>query len=260
MPSDTLLPTAKRRPSYDVTRLHIALHGRPKIGKSSWAADWPSTLFLATERGLEYLEVAEKPIDSWPHLLSVVDVFGKGGHPYKTLAIDTMDLAVAMARDYVCEEAGEKYESDGVLGYGKGVSMVAMNVERLLRKLSMLPYGVILISHTEQKTIKRKAGVEIQKAQPTMHDKVLRVLLGWVDMILYMDQDEVVGSDGKLHEVRVLRTAASPYYEAGDRTKCLPETIVVPETGQYAAFIKALKGEPPSAVDAGNGSKTASKE
>lgn len=240
---DLTIPTARREPSYKIERLHILLHGKPKIGKSDFAASWPDALFLATEPGLEYLTVAEKRITSWPHLIETTKVLAKGGHPYKTIVIDTMDNAAMMCRDYVCEEAGEKYEADGNLAYGKGTSMIAANIDRFVRFLGQLPYGVILTSHTEPKTIKRKGGTEVQCAQPTVHEKVRRVLLGWVDMILYMDQDEVIGANGKLEEVRVLRTKASPYYEAGDRTHCLPTTLAVPQGRGYEVFLAALKGE-----------------
>lgn len=241
--ADIILPTEPRKPSYDISRLHIALHGRPKIGKSTWASSWPDAIFLSPEAGTQYLTVTELRIKSWRHLNDAVDTLAKGGHRFKTIVVDTMDMAVAMCRDAVCEAAGEKYENEGSLSFGKGTSMIAADVERFLRKLESLPFGVVLISHTEQKVVKKKSGVEIQKAQPTYHEKVNRVLLGWVDMILYMDQDDVVGKDGKIQEVRVIRTAASAYYEAGDRTKCLPETLVVPEEGGYDAFVAALKGD-----------------
>ena len=241
--SDTTLPTATRAPSYDISRLRIFLHGPPKSGKSTWAASWPNALFLSTERGLEYLNVAEKSINDWDHLIDVIDVLAAGGHGFKTIIIDTMDIAASMARDAVCKKYGEEFEGDGNLGWGKGTTMIAASIERMLRKLAALPYGVILISHTEHKAIKKKAGLEIKKAQPTLHEKVNRLILGWVDMVLYMDQDEVIGSDGKLHEIRVFRTAASAYWEAGDRTHCLPATLPVPMSGGYDAFVAALKGD-----------------
>ena len=72
---------------------------------------------------------------------------------------------------------------------------------------------------------------------PTLPEKARKIVLGMVDMVLYCDLDVSAGSDGEPIIRRVIRTKPSLYYEAGDRTGRLPETIDL----DYRKFLEAFQ-------------------
>ena len=68
----------------------------------------------------------------------------------------------------------------------------------------------------------RGAGAEPIGALP---DKARKIVLGMVDQVLFCDLEMATAEDGAESVKRVIRTKPSLYYEAGDRTGRLPETI-----------------------------------
>jgi len=67
-------------------------------------------------------------------------------------------------------------------------------------------------------------------------DKARKIVLGMVDMVLYCDLEVTVGENGEQRMRRVIRTKPSLYYEAGDRTGRLPETLDLDFSKFYEAF------------------------
>ncbi len=64
-----------------------------------------NALFLATEPGLNALEVFEAPITCWDDLLQACAEIAEGKHDFKTIVIDTVDNAYRMCADYVCKSS-----------------------------------------------------------------------------------------------------------------------------------------------------------
>jgi hypothetical protein len=127
-----------------------------------------------------------------------------------------------------------EHESD--LPYGKGYALILTEFQRVLTKLSHLPFGLVMISHAELEEVKTRTG-SYHKAVPALREKPRKVILGMADLILYCDMETVSGPDGQPVMRRVMRTKPSPYFEAGDRTGRLPETIDL----NYDAFVAAFQ-------------------
>ena len=64
-----MLPTKKTPPKQDLAGLTVLVYGPSKIGKSTWCSQADGALFLATEPGLNALEVFQTPITCWDDLL-----------------------------------------------------------------------------------------------------------------------------------------------------------------------------------------------
>ena len=71
---------------------------------------------------------------------------------------------------------------------------------------------------------------------PTLPDKARKIVLGMADMVLFCDLDVQAGGDGEPTVRRVIRTKPSLYYEAGDRTGRLPETLDLDFSSFFEAF------------------------
>jgi hypothetical protein len=128
-----------------------------------------------------------------------------------------------------------EHESD--LAYGKGYALITNEFYRVLNKLALLPYGLFLISHAQEREFETRTG-KVMRVVPTLPDKARKVVLGMADMVLFCDLDLAPGADGKPFARRVMRTKPSSSYEAGDRTGRLPETIDL----DYQKFLDAFAG------------------
>lgn len=227
------LPTAKTKPATELGKQTILLYAPPKLGKSTFASQFPEAMFFECEPGLNHLEVFKVPTYKWEDFLEVCKLVAKGDHNFKTLVIDTVDNAFKMCSDYVCSKHGIDYEGD--LGHGKGWALVKNEWHRVLTRLASLPYGLILISHALDKTIETRTG-EYTKTQPSLPDRARNVVLGLVDIILYGDSVSRKDAAGNVTIDRVLRSKPHPTYEAGDRTGRLPEVLPL----DYEAFVSAF--------------------
>jgi len=97
-----MLPKSKTKPKAHLNDLTALVYGPSKIGKSTWCSHAENALFLATEPGLNALEVFEAPITCWDDLLQACAEIAEGKHDFKTIVIDTVDNAYRMCADYVC--------------------------------------------------------------------------------------------------------------------------------------------------------------
>ena len=83
-----MLPTQTTPKKQDLADLTVLAYGRSKIGKSTWCSRSEGALFLATEPGLNALDVYQVPIQSWDELLAACGEIAEGKHPFKTIIVD----------------------------------------------------------------------------------------------------------------------------------------------------------------------------
>jgi len=223
-PPKITLPSELSKPVPKLSALKGLLYARPKFGKSTFGAGIPNHVFIATERGLDDIACFKiedpYPIKTWDELKSAVNTVVQSDR-FGAMIIDTADNAYRLCVEHVCEQKKWKHPEDP--GYGKGWAYVDAEFESFLRKLSYLDTSVWFISHAVQRTVETRTG-DIKVWGPTLRDSPsstsspFKVILGWAQVILFGDF-EPGGTK------RVIRTRPTQNYEAGDRTKTLPETI-----------------------------------
>lgn len=185
---------------------------------------------MATEAGLNNLAVFQVPIPTWEDFLAACKDIAEGKHEFKTIIIDTIDNLHKCCREFVRKKHGFSHESDGA--FGKNWDLTKDEFIRALTKLSLLPYGLVMISHAEIVEIKTRT-TTLTKAVPTMQKGARQVVLNMSDIVLYCES--VNTEDG---EKRIIRTKPSENWEAGDRTGRLPATLPL----EFKAFQNAFYG------------------
>ena len=223
-----MLPKEKTAPKERLDDYTILLYGPPKIGKSTLASQFDKPLFLATEAGRNALEVYQVPVATWDKFLAACKEIAAGGHDFKTIIVDTVDNLFKACSEHVRKKNNIQHESD--LDWGKGWQLVADEFTRAITKLSLLPYGLVMISHAEYVEIKTRTAT-LTKAVPTLPTAARMATHNIADVILYAES--VVTDDG---EVRIMRTKPSENWEAGDRTGRLPATLPLDYADLYKAF------------------------
>ncbi len=230
-----LLPTQKTEIKKNPLQATTLIYGHPKVGKSTFCSNFPDTIFLATERGLDYLEVYQVPITTYEELCAVVKELKAGDHPFKTIVIDTVDRLYQIVRDYVMKKNNIQHESE--LEWGKGWEFVSKAFQGVFYYITNLPYGIVIISHAEAKEEQTRTGKEY-KIYPTLPKKARDLIINFVDNILYFDMIDTVDENGQPVTKRIIRTKPTQAYEAGSRINGLPDDIPL----DYKAYMDALKG------------------
>ena len=217
-----LLPKTKTKRRIMLSEQTVLLYGMPKAGKSSFCAEIDDVVFLATEPGLNHLDVYQLPVNDWPTFLSAAAELEKGDHPFKAIAVDTVDLLHKYCTDFVCKKHNIKHPAD--LPYGKGHALVNNEFQRAMTKLAGLPYGLFLVSHAVERELETRTG-KFHKTMPSLPESARKILVGMTDLILLVDLETVTNQDGSVAYNRVLRTKPDKHYEAGDRTGKLPDPL-----------------------------------
>lgn len=248
---DDLVPDAPIVPKWDIGRAKILLYGPPKIGKSSLANQFPGALFLPTEPGLDWFEHSQIPakggfLETWEQVGQAYAALRteKARRNFKTIIVDTVDNLWILCERFVCAKAGVAVTAD--LAYGKGNALVSAEFRRFLMGMTKLGYGLILTSHAENKEMENsETGERMTKIVPSYPDKCRRLVNPMVDMILLysIERQPTACADGQVRmmDQRTIRCRSAQGYDAGDRTRTLPERILITTgpRGAYEALSKA---------------------
>ncbi len=245
----SILPTHPTPPKRELSEFSILLFGDVKTGKTEFASHFPGAIFLASEAGQGSIECHRVAVDSWETFLAACGELAQGGHPFRTVIVDTVDALWLLCQRHICEQHKIQHELD--VAYGKGYGLVFDEFRRVIGKLSHLGLGLVLISHAEREEIQGRTGA-YHKAVPSLRDKVRRFLLGLCDLVLFCDTETDSGPDGQPVTRRVIRTKPSQHWEAGDRTGLLPETLPLDYHAFRAAFAAGISTRCPAMSGSGN--------
>lgn len=137
---------------------------------------------------------------------------------FKTVTIDTVSLAYDLCTQYICSQNNVKTLGD--IAYGKGYALVKDEFTNALRQISMLGYGIVLITHAKVKNVKIDDDTTVEIASPNIPDRAQDVVNALVDIIGYIDVSYENGT-----AVRTLITRGTPNIVAGSRLKYLAPRI-----------------------------------
>lgn len=243
-----MLPTKPTPTCLKPDRLWIMLYGRPKIGKTTWAASFPDALFACTEDGHKHLSILRVSIDEWretkePYTddLGVLHlawdsfcqlVAGEEGRRYKTLVIDTVDRLYALCMEWFLRTHG--HPSD--MKYGKGWELLGQEFRSAILPLRRLQKGIIFISHTTTKYVS-VGTIDVEKKELSLPAKGQQCIVPECDTI--MRADYTLDPEDDTVQYRTLIVEGSANTEGGSRLE-LPPAIPLVRTGGYAEFCKYI--------------------
>ena len=204
---------------------YILIYGRPKIGKTTLASEFPKNLLLAFEPGYNALNnKMVQPITKWAEFLTVINQLGRPEvqEKFSTITIDTADIAWDYCEKYICasnpKDTGEIPKNLGEIPWGKGFDLCKKAYDDAFRKIATLGYGLVFISHEQIKNVKTEKGEEYQKIMPTLPDRPKLIVNRLVDIIAYLRESL---EDGK----RYIYTRGNEKFEAGSRFPLLEPKI-----------------------------------
>ena len=132
----------------------ILIYGTDGVGKTTFASHAPNSVFLGSEDGSSFLDVARLPE---PKIIfeaqkSIQELITEK-HDFKTLVIDSLDWLEPMVWQQVCKEAQVDFIEKAFGGYGKGFTraleiwrMLISQIKELQKTKKM---HVIIIAHSQ---------------------------------------------------------------------------------------------------------------
>lgn len=178
------LPTEPTPPEEDIESYTLALYGAPKIGKTSFVAEFNDPFFLMFEPGGKGLTIKRRQIGKWEEFQGYVKLI-LASSDFRTIVIDTVDLAYESCTNYVVAEAGEDNVNEGSLGYGKGVDRVDAEFKKQILLITSTGRGIVFISHATEQEYEEATGVKYSKIIPSMKPRARRFINGFADTIAY---------------------------------------------------------------------------
>lgn len=224
-----LLNIQPHQVSRDMRGYSVFFYGEPKSGKTTTAVKFPKHLLLAFEKGYNAIPGAmAQPINSWSEFKKVLRQLKdpEVHKQFETIIIDTADVAYDYCVKYVCDNApradgGFGVDSVSDIPYGKGYGMVSKEFDDNLRSIVQMDYGLVMISHSIDKTFTDEQGKEFNRIVPTLDRRAKNIVSRMVDIYGYARG--VTEADGT--NVTKLFLRGTSRFEAGSRFKYTPDYI-----------------------------------
>lgn len=200
----------------------VMFYGAPKTGKTTTAAKFPKALILGFETGwLAIPGVMAMPVNKWSEFKQVIKQLKEpAAHDvYSNIVVDTADIAYDLCEKYICNQQGVSAINE--IPYGQGWSMASKEFDEALRSIPQMGYGLILISHSQDKTFTDENGNEFNQIVPTLGNRPRLIVDRMSDIIGYAQPVE--DENGKTDTVLYMR--GTPRFVAGSRFKYTPDKI-----------------------------------
>lgn len=201
------LPTEPSIPSENLIDYTWLIYGEKKIGKTSLVAQFPNTLFLMFEPGGKSLSTYQRFCSTWDEFLGYIELLeSTPAHGFKTICIDTANLAYDSCLQYVCRKAMIEHPSDE--GYGKGWNKVKQEFFDAHKRIAALGVGFVAIAHANLDVKETRSGASFHTIEPDLTKQAAGFYAGVVDVIGYY---HYVGNE------RFLQIAGDDFAQAGSR-------------------------------------------
>lgn len=209
--------------SRDLRGYSVLFYGTPKSGKTTIASQFPGAVIFAFEKGYSALPgVMAQPINSWNEFrrLLVELKEEETKQMFQTIVIDTVDIAYDYCAKFICDDQG--VDTIGDIDYGKGYGLVEDEFDSALRKIIQLDYGLVLISHSTERTEKDERGQEYSKIEPTLDKRGRKICERTCD-IIGLSRPVMDPATGQMETRLFMRE--TPRFVAGSRFKYVPDSI-----------------------------------
>ena len=219
-------------------------YGGPKTGKTTLASQFPQPLIIGFEKGWNMISgIKAVPIDNWYEALNVQQQLirlraqynaGQIDDPmYRTIVIDTADIASVLAEKFVLKREHKSYldETEQKRGY----EALRREYDNYIQALQKAGYGVINISHAKTIQIKdRRTDEKTDKIVPTVHDRISSIIYRFSDFVGYISTEK--DEEGVLQRYITFRADGDEIL-CGSRGKYMPERIPL----SYETLEEAVK-------------------
>ena len=238
-----LLDIKPHKVSRDLSGYITFIYGPAKIGKTTLATQMPGALLLAFEKGYNTIPgVIAQDVTTWGEMKQIFRELKKPEvqEVYKTIIIDTVDVACDLCQKYICSQLGIDQMGEG----GWGVNSwprYKKEFEDVFRGLTMMGYAVVFISHSKSGVDKDQNGREFGYIKPTTQSSALQIIENMADIYAYARS--YVDSSGEEKRVLTLRSPAGSGVSCGSRFKYISPEVPLNYEALTMAITEAIDKE-----------------
>ncbi|MEO5375092.1 MAG: ATP-binding protein [Alphaproteobacteria bacterium] len=226
----------------------ILIHGVAGVGKTTFAAGAPASVFILTEDGLGTLSSDHFPLArTFDEVMEALASLYTEDHPFQTVVIDSVDWLEPLVWARVCKDQG--WSSIEEAGYGKGYVAALDLWRQYIEGLNALRddkgMTIIQIAHTEIKRFDSPEHEPYDRYVIKLHARAAALLQEHSDVVLFANYristvKSDVGFNKKVTRAlgsgeRVLFTAERPAFLAKNRYG-LPDSLTL----SWDAFATAM--------------------
>lgn len=212
----SILSSITRGRTLDAPR--IILYGMEGIGKSTFAANFPSPIFIQTEDGLGMIDCAKFPLaKSFDEVFQELVALETETNEFKTIVIDSLDWLERLIWDKVALDS--KVNNIEQIGFGKGYTMALTFWRIVLDHLESLHKQgkiILLLAHAVAEDYSDPEVSSLKRFTPRLHKTARSLVAEYVDVILLATR-AFGAAKGDQNNPRIVRTEASPYQVAKSR-------------------------------------------
>ena len=216
----------------------IVLYGIHGIGKSTFAANADTPIFIPTEEGVNDIDCASFPLcRTFEEVMSRISELYNEEHEYKTVVIDSLDWLEKLIWAQVCTEKSVTSIED--IGYAKGYTFALKHWKRLRDSLDTLRrecgMTVILLAHSKIEKFENPETDTYDRYSPALHKLASADIQEWADEVLFANYKVFTRKTGEgfnqdKHKAtgngdRVIRTSERPAHVAKNRLTDIPYEI-----------------------------------
>lgn len=213
----SILSSITRGRTLDAPR--IILYGMEGIGKSTFAANFPSPIFIQTEDGLGMIDCAKFPLaKSFDEVFQELVALETEPNEFKTIVIDSLDWLERLIWDKVAQDS--KVNNIEQIGFGKGYTMALTFWRIVLDHLESLHKQgkiILLLAHAVAEDYSDPEVSSLKRFTPRLHKTARSLVAEYVDVILLATRAFGAAKGGEQNNPRIVRTEASPYQVAKSR-------------------------------------------
>lgn len=168
----------------------LLLYGPPGVGKSFFAAQAPSPVFLPTEEGVDDLDVARFPKpNSCDEALGYIEELGENEHEFRTLVIDSADWLEQIIWQDITK--AQRVDSIDLAcgGFGKGYSVACSTFRKVLKYCDYLVNSegitIVFIAHARAVRFEDPEHTGYDRWEPKLHKLTRDLLIEWASEVFF---------------------------------------------------------------------------
>ena len=254
--------------------MKILIYGGEGVGKSTFASQTPSPIWLGADGGTAHLDVARMPEPkTWEDVIASIRELATEKHDYKTLVVDPVNWLEQLCWDFIVKRdedsffqgtnsAGKKIRSIEDYGYFKGQKTIAQRewvnfTHELTALVAAKQMHVVLVAHATVRKQKDPSGEDYERYSLAMFEDAAAHLRQWADYVLFARMRTMTTKQGagafakfkaKSDGQREIRTTLNASFDAKSRPQ-LPDPLPLDYKSFMAARsasanrLETLKGE-----------------
>lgn len=174
----------------------LVVYGTDGIGKSTFAADAPSPVFIPTVDGVPVAGMPAFPVvTAFPQIIDALRSLAKGEHTFRTVILDSLDAMERLIHAWVAIEKGKDNIED--IPYGKGFTFALEHWQTILTALDYLRsrgMTVICIAHAEIKRFDSPETEPYERYQMKLHKSANAIVREWADIVGFANREVIIKS------------------------------------------------------------------